>query len=422
MAYSRIPHRVVVTGLGAVSPLGNSVADTWGAMKDGKSGIGPITLFDAAKFDSKIASEVKGFDPEAWMDRKESRRMDRFAQFAVSAAVQAVADAKLDMDKTDRERVGVIVGSGIGGFTTMAEQHETLITRGPGRVSPFIIPMLIINMASGLVSIRFGAKGPNSSVVTACASGNHAIGDAFKIVQRGDADVMLAGGAEAAITAFAFAGFCNMGALSTRNADGPKASSPFDKKRDGFVMGEGSVILILESETHARTRGARILAEIAGYGMSGDAHHMTAPDPDGSGAILAMKRAIDDAGLKPADIDYVNAHGTSTQLNDKAETAGIKRVFGDHARKAAISSTKSMTGHMLGAAGAIEAMASVMAITEGFVPPTINYEDPDPDCDLDYTPNKGRKMEINNVMSNSFGFGGHNAVLVFRKWANTAAS
>jgi len=408
--------RVVVTGMGAICPVGKSVPATWESLKAGVSGVGPVTLFDTAAYPTRIAGEVKDFDPTTVMEKKESRRTDRFAQFAIVAAAEAVADAKLDMTREDPERVGVIIGSGIGGFNTLEDQHTTLVVKGPGRVSPFVIPMLIINMASGLVSIRFGARGPNSSVVTACASGANAIGDAFKVIQRGDAEVMITGGAEATITPFGFAGFCNMGAMSTRNEAGPGASSPFDARRDGFVMGEGAGIVILESLEHAQARGATILAEIAGYGMSGDAHHMTAPEPEGAGALSAMKRAVADAGIRPDQIDYINAHGTSTQLNDKGETAAIKRLMGDAAATVAVSSTKSMTGHMLGAAGALEAVISILAIRHGFLPPTINYQQPDPACDLDYVTNTGRTKEVRIAMSNSFGFGGHNAVLVLKSW------
>lgn len=417
MAVLKSPRRVVVTGMGAITPVGNTVASMWESLRQGRSGIGPVTHFDAALYPSRVAGEVKGFDPQAFfMDKKDARHADRFAQFAVAAAVQAAADAKLDMSKEDAEQVGVIIGSGIGGFRTMEDQHTILVQKGPGRVSPFVIPMLIINMASGLVSMRLGAKGPNSSVVTACASGGHAIGDAYKIVQRGDSDVMIAGGAEAAVTPFGYAGFCNMGAMSTRNEAGPAASSPFDKRRDGFVMGEGAGIVILESLEHALARGATVLGEIVGYGMSGDAHHMTAPDPKGDGATSAMKRAIADAGISPEEIDYINAHGTSTQLNDRTETTAIKRVYGEHARKLVVSSTKSMTGHMLGAAGAVEAIVCILALQHDFLPPTINYQEPDADCDLNYIPNQGVQKTVKITMSNSFGFGGHNAVLVVKKW------
>ncbi len=415
-------HRVVVTGMGAVTPVGLSVRDGWKALSAGQSGIGPVTLFDASPYVTRLAGEVKGFDPQQYMDRKEARRMDRFAQFAMAASVQAVAESGLDLAKEDLSRIGVLIGSGIGGFQSMQDQHTILIQKGPGRVSPFIIPMLIINMASGLVSMRFGFKGPNSAVVTACASGAHAIGDAARIIQRGDADVMITGGAEAAVTTFGYAGFCNMGAMTARNDEGPGASCPFDKRRDGFVMGEGAGIVVLESAEHARKRGARIAGEVAGYGMSGDAHHMTAPDPKGEGAMYAIRAALKDSGFAPGDIDYINAHGTSTQLNDSTETLAIRTVFGPAAEKVPISSTKSMTGHMLGASGAVEFIVCLLAIGEGFVPPTINYKEKDETCDLDYVPNKGVKKDIKTAMSNSFGFGGHNAVLVVKKWLNTDAN
>jgi len=408
--------RVVVTGLGAITPVGHAVNDSWEALLAGTSGVGPVTLFDATAFPTRVACEVKNFDPGERLDRKEARRTDRFAQFALWATDEAWKDAGLDAAKEDVARIGVIIGSGIGGFTTMEEQHTTLVQKGPGRVSPFVIPMLIVNMASGLVSMRWGVKGPNMAIVTACASGAHSIGESARIIERGDADVMIAGGAEATVTPFGFAGFCNMGALTPRNDAGPAASCPFDARRDGFVMGEGGGILILESLEHATARGARIHAELAGYGASCDAHHMTAPDPEGVGAVIAMQNAIRDAGIRPDQIDYINAHGTSTQLNDKTETVAIKKVLGGHAKEIPVSSTKSMTGHMLGAAGAVEAVVSILAIQKGRVPPTINYEQPDPACDLDYVPNKARDVKAEIVMSNSFGFGGHDAVLVFRKW------
>ncbi len=420
MAEAKVPRRVVITGLGAITPVGNSVSEMWKALTKGESGIGPVTHFDATSYPTRLAGEVKNFEPQTYMDRKDARRADRFAQFAVVAAVQAFADANIQMKEEDPDRVGVIIGSGIGGFNTLESQHTTLVLKGHSRVSPFVIPMLIINMASGLVSIRLGAKGPNSSVVTACASGANATGDAFKIVQRGEAEVMVTGGAEATVTPFGFAGFCNMGAMSTRNEAGPSAVCPFDKRRDGFVMGEGAGILILESLEHAESRGARIYGEIIGYGMSGDAYHMTAPDPNGDGATAAMKRAVADAGIQPEEIDYINAHGTSTQLNDKTETVAIKRVFGEQVRKVVISSTKSMTGHMLGAAGAIEAIVATLAVGNDYVPPTINYAEPDPECDLNYVPNQGQKMSVEVAMSNAFGFGGHNAVLIVRKWKNSS--
>ncbi len=416
------PARVVITGMGVITPVGSSVDEMWASLVKGESGIGPVTQFDTSAYPTRIAGEVKGFDPTAWMDRKEARRTDRFAQFAIAAAVQAIKDAGLDMAKEDPDRVGVITGSGIGGFQTLEDQHTTLVLKGPGRVSPFVIPMLLINMASGLVAMRFGARGPNTSTVTACASGANAIGDAFKVIQRGDADAMLAGGAESTITPFGFAGFCNMGAMSVRNELGSRASSPFDKNRDGFVMGEGAGIVILESLEHATARGAKIFAELVGYGMSSDAYHMTAPDPKGDGATAAMAHAIKDAEIEPGRVDYINAHGTSTQLNDKTETVAIKRVLGEHARNVLVSSTKSMTGHMLGAAGAVEAIVAILALVRGVVPPTANYEVPDEACDLNVVPNQPVTKHLTYAMSNSFGFGGHNAVLVMRKWETTEKS
>jgi 3-oxoacyl-[acyl-carrier-protein] synthase II len=408
--------RVVLTGLGALTPIGNTAEELWTGLTEGRSGIGPITKFDATAYDTRIAGEIKNFDPLAFVDKKEARRLDPYLQYAIASSVMAVGDAGLDPTRVDGERFGVMIGSGIGGITTLLEGEKVRETKGPDRVSPFVIPMLIINMASGLVSMRFGAKGPNSSVVTACATGNHAIGDAFRIIQRDDADVMIAGGAEAIIVPLTIAGFCAMKAMSTRNDDPQKASRPFDAGRDGFVCGEGAGIVVLESLEHARRRDARIYAEIIGYGMTGDAHHMTAPDPEGDGAARAMARALKDARLTPSDVGYVNAHGTSTPYNDRFETVAIKRVFGDHARKLAVSSTKSMTGHLLGAAGGVEAIATALALHHGLLPPTINYETPDPDCDLDYVPNQARKQDVDVALSNAFGFGGTNATLVFRKY------
>jgi 3-oxoacyl-[acyl-carrier-protein] synthase II len=416
--------RVVVTGLGALTPVGNTVEEFWSALMDGKSGIGPISKFDAEaktpsgefQFATRIAGEIRNFDELKYVDKKEARRLDPYLKYAMACAVMAVEDSGLDSGKVDSTRFGTLIGSGIGGITTLLENHRTLLDKGPDRVSPFFVPMLIINMASGLVSMRFGAKGPNSSVVTACATGNHAIGDAFKLIQRGAADVMIAGGAEAIIVPLTIAGFCSMKAMSTRNDEPQKASRPFDAARDGFVCGEGGGIVVLESLAHARRRDARIYAEIVGYGMTGDAHHMTAPDPDGDGAARAMAGALADAAIAAADVGYVNAHGTSTPYNDKFETLAIKRVFGEHARKVAVSSTKSMTGHLLGAAGGIEAIATVLALHHGMLPPTINYETPDPDCDLDYIPNQARKQDVELALSNAFGFGGTNATLVFRKY------
>ena len=407
--------RVVVTGLGALTPVGNTAEEFWSSLVRGRSGIGPITRFDATGFPTRIAGEIRHFDPLDFVDKKEARRLDPYLQYAIAAASLAVQDASLDTGKVDANRFGVLIGSGIGGITTLLENHKTLLERGPDRVSPFFIPMLIINMASGLVSMRFGAKGPNSSVATACATGNHAIGDAFKLIQRGDADVMIAGGAEAIIMPLTIAGFCAVKAMSTRNDEPERASRPFDAERDGFVCSEGAGIVVLESREHALRRDARIYAEVRGYGMSGDAHHMTAPDPEGDGAARSMAAALRDAGAAPEDIGYINAHGTSTPYNDKFETMAIKRVFGEHARRLAVSSTKSMTGHLLGAAGGIEAIATALALHHGVLPPTINYEHPDPECDLDYVPNQARKQDVEVAASNAFGFGGTNATLIFAK-------
>jgi 3-oxoacyl-[acyl-carrier-protein] synthase II len=409
------PRRVVVTGLGALTPVGNTAEEFWSSLLHGRSGIGPITRFDSTGYPTRIAGEIRNFDPLNFVDKKEARRLDPYLQYAIAAATLAVQDASLDTGRVDAHRFGVLIGSGIGGITTLLENHKTLLERGPDRVSPFFIPMLIINMASGLVSMRFGAKGPNSSVVTACATGNHALGDAFKIIQRGDADVMIAGGAEAIVLPLTIAGFCAMKAMSTRNDEPEKASRPFDAGRDGFVCSEGAGILVLEAREHALRRDARIYAELRGYGMSGDAHHMTAPDPEGDGAARAMAAALGDAGVAPEDVGYVNAHGTSTPYNDRFETQAIKRVFGDHARRLAVSSTKSMTGHLLGAAGGIEAIATSLALHHGVLPPTINYEQPDPECDLDYVPNHARKQDVEVAASNAFGFGGTNATLIFAK-------
>jgi 3-oxoacyl-[acyl-carrier-protein] synthase II len=408
--------RVVVTGVGAVTPVGNTAEEFWAALIQGKSGIGPVTRFDASPLPTRIAGEVKGFDSLRYIDKKDDRKFDPFLKYAIACAVMAVEDAGLNVERVDRDRFGVLVGSGIGGITTLLETHKTLLEKGPDRVSPFFIPMLIINMASGLISMRFGARGPNSSIVTACATGNHAIGDAMKIIQRDDADVMIAGGSEAIILPLTFAGFCQMKAMSTRNDDPTHASRPFDAARDGFVCGEGGGLLVLESLGHALARDARIYAEVVGYGMTGDAYHMTAPDPEADGAARAMTLAVRDAGIEPSTVGYINAHGTSTPYNDKSETMAIKRVFGEHARKLAVSSTKSMTGHLLGAAGGIEAIATTLAIHHGVLPPTINYENPDPDCDLDYVPNQARKQDVEIALSNAFGFGGTNATLVFRKY------
>ena len=408
--------RVVMTGAGAVTPVGNTAEEYWASLLAGRSGIGPITRFDASQMPTRIAGEIKGFDPLKYIDKKDDRKFDRFLKYAVACAVLAVEDAGLKTDRVDATRFGVLVGSGIGGIETLLEQYAILTEKGPDRVSPFFVPMIIVNMASGVISMRFGARGPNSSVVTACATGNHAIGDAMRIIQRGDADVMIAGGAEAIIVPLTIAGFCQMKAMSTRNDDPTKASRPFDAERDGFVCGEGGGLVVLESLEHARAREARIYAEIVGYGMTGDAHHMTAPDPEGDGAARAMAAALRDATLEPSSVGYINAHGTSTPYNDKFETIAIRRVFGDHAKKLAVSSTKSMTGHLLGAAGGIEAIATAFALHHGMLPPTMNYEKPDPDCDLDYIPNQARKQEIEVALSNAFGFGGTNATLAFKKY------
>ncbi len=408
--------RVVITGLGVVSPVGSSLEKFWENLTAGKSGIGRITKFDPEGFPVQIAGEVKDFDPLEYFDRKEVRRTDPFIQFAVGAAVQAVKSSGLEESDVDKTRVGVLIGSGIGGLSTIEQQLKILWEKGPRRVSPFCVPMEIINMASGLVSIRFGYKGPNISVVTACATGTHAIGEAYRTIQYGDADVMVAGGAESCITPLAVAGFAAAKALSTRNDEPEKASRPFEKNRDGFVMGEGAGVVVLEELEHAKRRGARILAEIVGYGTSGDAYHMTAPAPEGEGAARAMENAIKDAGIKPEDIDYINAHGTSTKFNDLFETMAIKKVFGEHAYRVKISSIKSMIGHLLGAAGGVEVVSSVMTLQTGVIPPTINYEEPDPECDLDYTPNRAVKADVKYVLKNSFGFGGTNACLVLKRY------
>jgi len=396
--------------------VGNTTEEFWSALKQGKSGIGPITRFDATGYATRIAGEVRGFDEGKYVDKKEARRLDPYLKYAIATSVMAVEDAALDPAKVDGTRFGVLIGSGIGGITTLIEGEDVRRTKGVDRVSPFVIPMLIVNMAAGLVSMRFGAKGPNSSVVTACATGNPAIGDAYKIIERGDGDVMIAGGAEAMIVPLTIAGFCSMKAMSTRNDEPEKASRPFDAGRDGFVCGEGAGIVVLEALEHAVRRDARIYGEIVGYGMTSDAHHMTAPDPEGDGAARAMQLALAGAGIEPGAVGYVNAHGTSTPYNDKFETIAIKRVFGDHARRLPVSSTKSMTGHLLGAAGGVEAIATTLAIYHGLLPPTINYDTPDPECDLDYVPNQARKVDVEYALSNAFGFGGTNATLAFRRY------
>jgi len=407
--------RVVITGIGIITPLGDQLDVFWQNLLAGKSGIGPVTRFDTTNFDCKIGGEVSGFKPEEFMPAKETRRTDRFTQYAVGAARKAVADAGLDLSKTDLTRIGALIGSGIGGMETIEEQAAILFNKGPGRVSPFMIPMLIVNMASGYVSMLLGVKGPNLAVVSACATATHALGEAARAIVHNDADVMIAGGSEAAITQMGYAGFCAMKAMSTRNDEPTRASRPFDAKRDGFVMGEGAGVCILESLEHARHRHAKIYCEIAGYGITGDAYHMSAPAPEGEGAARSMAMALNHAHLNPEQISYINAHGTSTPVGDKCETQAIKKVFGAHAKKLAVSSTKSMTGHLLGAAGAVETAVCALAIQDNIVPPTINYENPDPDCDLDYVPNKAREMNVYACLNNSLGFGGHNATLIVKR-------
>lgn len=408
--------RVVVTGLGAITPLGNDVQSTWQALLDGKCGVGQITHFDASQFTTTIAAEVKVFDPEKYMDPKEAKRTDPFVWYAIAAAKEAWVHSGLDQVELNPERVGVMIGSGIGGIGTIERQYEAYMEKGPRRISPFFVPMIIGNMAAGHVSIALGARGPVSAVVTACATGTNAIGDAFRTIARGDVDIMIAGGAEAAITPLGLGGFCSARALSTRNDDPQRASRPFDKARDGFVMGEGSGIVVLESLESAQARGAKILAEICGYGYAGDAYHVVQPHPDAIGGARAMAEAVRDAGWRPEEVDYINAHGTSTPFNDRLETKAIKDVFGAHANKLAINSTKSMTGHMLGAAGAVEFIVSVLTMQEGVIHPTINQEEADPDCDLDYVPNSARRQEVKKSITNSLGFGGHNATLAAARW------
>jgi len=407
--------RVVVTGMGVVASLGHNVNDFWASIVAGKCGIDKVSLFDAKDYSCQIGAEVRGWDPAQHMDPKEVRRNDRYTHFGFCAAKQAIADAKLDMIKEDADRVGVIIGSGIGGMWTIENQHKVLLERGPRKVSPFMIPALISNMCGGLVAIELGARGPNFGVVSACSTATHAIGESLRMIRRGEADVMVCGGAEAAITPLAYAGFCSMKAMSTNNENPQKASRPFDLNRDGFIMGEGGAILVIESLEHALARGAHIYCELAGYAATCDAYHITSPDPEGKGLAQSMIKAMRDANVEPHQVDYINAHGTSTPYNDKFETIAIKKIFGDHSRKVNISSTKSMTGHLLGAAGSIEAVISVKAIETGIVPPTINYETPDPECDLDYTPNVKREAKIDTVLTDNLGFGGHNATLVFRR-------
>jgi 3-oxoacyl-[acyl-carrier-protein] synthase II len=407
--------RVVVTGIGAVTPVGNDAETSWANIIKGQSGIGPLTRLNADEYSAKVAAEVKDFNIEEYVDRKEARKMDRFTHYAVAASVMAVKDAKLEITDENAEKIGVWIGSGIGGMETFENQYDVFLSRGYKRVSPFFVPMMIPDMASGQVSIKLGAKGINSCTVTACASGTNSIGDAFKVIQRGDADAMITGGAEAPISKMAVAGFCANTALST-NDDPKTASRPFDANRDGFVIGEGAGILVLEELEYALARGANIYCEIVGYGATGDAFHITAPAPGGEGGARAMKQAIQDAELTPEDVDYINAHGTSTAYNDKYETMAMKEVFGEHAYKLAVSSTKSMTGHLLGAAGGVEAVFTIQAMRDSILPPTINLETPDPDCDLDYVANKARKSDIRVAISNSLGFGGHNATIVLKKY------
>lgn len=409
--------RVVITGLGVISPVGNDIASFWKSLKEGKSGVGPTTGFDPVDFDSRISAEVKNFDPAHYeISNKDIKRTARFVQFAIASAKQAIESSGLDLNKEDRNRMGVIIGAGIGSLQTIEEEYKILLSKGPSRLSPFLIPMLIVNEASGLVAIIHGLKGPNSCVATACASGSHAIGEAYRTILYGDADVMLTGGTESCVVATAVGGFCALKALSTRNNDPQRASRPFDRDRDGFVMAEGCGLVVLESLEHAQKRNAHIIAEIVGFGMSCDAYHITAPDPDGQGAAQAMIVSMKDAQMNPEEISYINAHGTSTKLNDKIETLSMKKAFGEHAKKVMISSTKSMTGHLLGAAGGVEFIVCCLAIKDGVIPPTINYEHPDAECDLDYVPNVARKTDVSACMSNSLGFGGHNASLVVKRF------
>jgi 3-oxoacyl-[acyl-carrier-protein] synthase II len=408
--------RVVVTGIGLVSPLGIGTEETWAGLQAGQSGAGPITLFDASRHSTHFGCEVKNFDPLRWVEKKDVKKMDRFIQFAVAGADFAVKDSAIAVTPDNAEMVGVYIGSGIGGFRTIEDAHTDLVNGGPRKVSPFFIPSAIVNLASGWVSIRSGARGPNSATATACTTSAHAIGDSFRLIQRGDADVMIAGGSEAAITPLGTAGFCSMRALSTRNDEPTRASRPFDAQRDGFVMGEGAGILILEELETARRRGAKIYCELVGYGMSGDAYHISSPCETGDGAISVMKKALKDAGVEPTAVDYINVHGTSTPQGDKVEVIAIKEVFGAHARKVAISSTKSMTGHLLGAAGGLEAGIAALTLRDQVIAPTINYENPDPECDLDFVPNEKRRADVRYVLSNSFGFGGTNGALLFKRW------
>ncbi|MGM0688394.1 MAG: beta-ketoacyl-ACP synthase II [Bacillota bacterium] len=408
--------RVVITGVGLVTPLGSDKFEFWNNLVEGKSGISAVESFDVSQYPCRIAGEIKDFDPAFYMEKKEAKRVDRYTQLGIAAALQAWRDAGLDSIELDKDEIGVLVGSGIGGIQTIEQQLEVLRVKGPRRVSPFLVPALIANMASGYISIILGLRGPNSTVVTACATSTHAVGDAWHIIGRGEAEIMLAGGAEATISHLAFSGFSSARALSTRNNEPERASRPFDLKRDGFVMGEGAGIVILEALEHALSRNATIYGEIVGYGMSGDAYHMTAPDPEGQGAFLSMRRALDRASVTPEEVDYINAHGTSTEFNDKIETMAIKKLFGEHAYKLPVSSTKSMTGHLLGAAGAVELIATLLIMQYQLIHPTVNYEYPDPDCDLDYVPNQARNAVVNLAISNSFGFGGTNATLAVKRY------
>ncbi|MBU0533604.1 MAG: beta-ketoacyl-ACP synthase II [Candidatus Omnitrophica bacterium] len=412
------PKRVVITGMGCVTPIGNNVKDFWASLLEGKSGIQKITYFDVSSYTSRIAGEVKNFDPSAYIDAKNVRRLDKFAQYAIVSSYMAVEDADIDLAKINKERAGVILGSGIGGLQVIEDQHAILLEKGPSKVSPFLIPMLIADEAPGLIAINFGFKGPNMSIATACASASHAIGISFRTIRYGESDIIITGGSDAAITTLGLSGFGQMKALSTRNDSPQEASRPFDKDRDGFVMADGSGTLVLESLEHAQKRGARIYAELVGFGMTADAYHITAPDPEGKGAKLVMAKALEDAKINLSEVDYINAHGTSTQYNDKIETLAIKKLFGQDAYKIPISSTKSMTGHMLGAGGVVELIACVKTIENSVIHPTINYENPDPECDLDYVPNKAREKEVKVAISNSFGFGGHNACLAVKKFEN----
>lgn len=416
MGPNKSRRRVVITGMGAVTPLGVNLDEFWNNLIAGKSGVGKITQFDTTGFDTTIAAEVKGFDPSTYIDKKTVKRMDPFTHFALAAAEMAVSDSQLNFEKEDKNRIGVVFGSGIGGMWTYYHQAKELFQNGPGHVSPLFVPMMIADIAAGYIAIKYNIKGPNYATTSACATASHALADSMMLIERGNADVMVTGGSEASICPIGIAGFNSMRAISTRNDEPEKASRPFDAKRDGFVMGEGGSVLILEELEHAKNRGAKIYAELAGIGLTGDAHHITAPAPGGEGAVRSMGLCIQDAGLQPQDIDYINAHGTSTPHNDRSETQAIKTVFGDHAYKMHVSSIKSMVGHLLGAAGAVEAIATIKTIVEGIIPPTINYEFPDPECDLNYVPNKAIQKNVNAAISNTFGFGGHNASLLFVKF------